>query len=106
MNSPNLIENTTQEYIFNKLKQCHSYRTNVYYYVFNIGIFILFCAVVSIVLYCCYNNKLTDYEKQQKMVRDQQYILSKIRFHQNEFNNKKQNELSYITDLPTNHRFE
>ena len=100
MDSPSLIENSAHLFILNKLKNCHTYRSNVYYYVINIGIFVIFSLVVFIVLYFCYNNKLSDYEKHQNMGRDQQYILSKIKFYQNENTMKKQNELSIITDLP------
>jgi hypothetical protein len=98
--NPALIENSAKQYIFNKLQSCHTHRTNVYYYVMNIGIFIVFGLVVSIVLYFCYTNKLSDTEKHQNMIRNQQYILSKIQFYQTENNAKKQNELSAITDLP------
>ena len=44
-------------------------------------------------------NKPTDYEKQRRMVKDQQYILSKIRFYQ-DINEKQKHNSSFITNLP------
>ncbi len=100
MDAPSLIDETSYVYIFNKLKGCHSYRVNVYYYVLNIGILLLFSSVLFFILYYRYNNKLTNYEKQQNLMANQQMVLSKIKQFQSDNVNRKENELSYITDLP------
>jgi hypothetical protein len=99
MNSPSLIDNSTKFHILNSLSQCHEKRVNIYYYVLNLGILACFLLVVGMSLYYCNKNKLTPYEKQQKLVRDQEYILSKIRFHQQQ-NIEKNNQMSSITNLP------
>lgn len=97
MDSPNLIETNAKNYLFNTLKKCHENRIVIYYYILNIGVFLLFVGITSYVLYYCYNNKISDYEKEQKMIKEQQYIMSKIRFYQEE--HKQQNQ-SNITNLP------
>lgn len=104
MEYPRLIENSAKNYLFQTLKQCHNNRVNIYYYVFNIGIFIIFVSIVAGVLYYCHKTKISDYEKRRKMLYDQQYILSKIRFYQEENNDRKEH-LSNITNLPMHNNF-
>ena len=67
---------------------------------FNIGVLVIFVLVVGITLYYCSKDKLSDYEKQQKLLKDQQYIMSKIRFFQAE--NKRNNDSMYssVSNLP------
>jgi hypothetical protein len=80
------------------LNKCHETRVSTYVYSLNIGVFILFILVVGITLYCCYRSKLSPEEDYQKKIKDQEYILSKIRFykdHQRAIQSK-----SDITALP------
>lgn len=95
--SPRLIDSTFQNYMYNTLQKCHQYKVNIYTWVFNIIIFVLFVSITSVVLYFCYKKKLTPEEQKQKMIRDQEYILSKIRYYQNE---RIKSQSSNITDLP------
>ena len=97
MDYPHLIENSAKNYLYHTLQQCHSNRVVIYYYVLNISVFVIFVGTIATVLYYCNTHKLTDYEKQQKLVRDQQYVLSKIRYYQEE---KKASGQSSITSLP------
>jgi hypothetical protein len=98
--SPKLIESSTRSYLYNILQKCHSNRVSVYYYVLNIGVLILFLGTTFSILYFCNKYKLTDYEKNQKMIRDQQYVLSKIRYYKEVSNKKQDSEYSSITGLP------
>ena len=75
---PKLIENSAKNYLFQTLKQCHNNRVTIYYYVYNIGIFVLFILILGFTLYYCNKNKLSELDKKKKMLLDQQYILSKI----------------------------
>jgi hypothetical protein len=70
---------------------------NYYLWAWNIFVFVLFAGIVGSVLYYCYKEKPTDYEKEQQLLRDQEIVLSKIRFAQ-EMNEKR--KTSGITDLP------
>jgi hypothetical protein len=81
MEYPRLIENTTRYYLSKTLNQCHSFRVNIYYYVLNISVLIILVLGVGATLYYCSKGKLTEYEKQQKIYQDQQYVLSKIRYY-------------------------
>jgi glucan phosphoethanolaminetransferase (alkaline phosphatase superfamily) len=72
----------------------------MYYYVLNFGVLALFIGFTVLILYYCNKNKLSDYEKGQKMLRDQQYILSKIRYYKENQHQKQQSNYSPITNLP------
>jgi len=96
MEFPNLIEPNVKTHLFNTLQKCHEYRTNVYLYSFNIVVFVLFIGITGAVLYYSYNKKLSPYEQKQKLLKEQDYVLSKIRFYQDE-----QKKIASITRLPT-----
>lgn len=81
MEVPRLIENTARYYLSTTLHHCHSYRVQFYYYALNIGILLAIVLGFGVVLYYCNKGKLSDYEKEQKMQKDQQYVLSKIRYY-------------------------
>jgi len=100
MSFPQLIENSASYYLHQTLQKCHENRVNFYYYIFNISVLLLFLGIVGFTLYCCYANKPTEYERQQKMLKDQEYIVSKIRYYQEEGKQKNDGHSSYITDLP------
>lgn len=103
MSFPQLIENSASYYLHQTLQKCHENRVNFYYYVLNISVLVLFAGIVGVTLYYCYTNKPTDAEKQQKMIRDQEYVVSKIRYFQEEVKHNREQNSSYITDLPFIH---
>jgi len=97
---PRLTENSAKNYLFQTLQKCHNNRVSIYYYAFNFGVLLLFVGIVAAILYYCSKQKLTDYEKQQKMLKDQQYIMSKIRYYQEDKKERQRSQVSGITDLP------
>ena len=99
MDATHLIEPSTKNYLFNTLKQCHNHRVSIYYYVLNISIFLLFIIISGTILYYCNKYKLSDVDKKRKMYKDQQYVLSKIRYFQEE-RKQNENQMSNITQLP------
>jgi uncharacterized protein YcfL len=100
MEQPSLIEASTKNYLFNTLKQCHNNRVNLYYYVFNAIVFLIFIAIVGTILYRCSMNKPTEYERQQKILRDQQYVMSKIRYYKDEVEDNDNQHNTRLTNLP------
>jgi hypothetical protein len=100
MNSPQLIENNASSHLQQILHKCHVNRVNFYYYILNISVLLLFVIVVGFILYYCYTRKPTEYEKQQKLVRDQEFVASKIRYYQENVKQKREHHSSNITDLP------
>ena len=95
--TPYLTEYSMKSYMSSILSKCHINRIYIYSIVLNLSVFILFFSIVGITLYYCYKRKPTAYEYHQKMLKDQEYILSKIRFYQEQ--NQKANNSS-ITNLP------
>ena len=96
--NPILIEHGARSYMADILNRCHNNRVNIYLYALNIGVFVFFIVILFLVLYYCYKNKLTPEEEYQKKIKDQEYILSKIRFyktHQRNISSK-----AFITELP------
>lgn len=98
--SPKLIETSAKNYLYYTLHQCHQNRVGVYYYALNIGVLVLFLGITAAVLYYCSQRKLTEYDQRQKMMRDQEYVLSKIRFYQEMKDTRQSSQSSGITDLP------
>lgn len=99
MDLPSLIEPNSRAYLVNNLKKCHETRVGVYYYVFNFGVLFIFVLIFGLALYFCYTNKPSDYEKKQQMLKEQNFILNKIRYHQENYQQQKQS-MSNITSLP------
>jgi hypothetical protein len=104
MNSaPKLIEHNVKNYLYNTLQSCHNNKIKIYVFFFNIIILAVFVIMTAITLYYCYNNKKSPEEIQQKMIKDQEYILSKIRFYQTQ--NLENSTTTNITNLPTFNSF-
>ena len=97
MDGPNLIDPTVKYNLYSRLSSCHDKRVSMYTWVFNIVVFVAFVCIAATALYYCYTRKMTPEERYNKMMRDQSYIMSKIRFYQNERANMP---LSSITSLP------
>ena len=100
MENARLIENSARNYLFQTLQKFHTNRVSIYYYALNFGVLFIFVGIVALVLYYCSKQKLSDYDKQQKMIKDQQYILSKIRYYQEDKKEQQRSQVSGITDLP------
>ena len=95
--SPKLIDQSAAYYLANTLSKCHTTRATMYSWSLNIGLVIFILAVIGTYIYYCYKTKLTPYEAQQKLMRDQEYVLSKIRYYQAENVNR---QVSSLHDLP------
>ena len=99
MEYPRLIETGARNYMQTALHTCHENRVKIYSYALNTGVLVLFVATTAAFLYYCYHRKPSEYERQQKLLRDQEYILSKIRFFQTDLKRKAEIS-SNITNLP------
>jgi hypothetical protein len=95
---PRLIEQGSRSYMSEILNKCHENRINIYLYSLNIGVLIVFVFVVFLVLYYCYRTKLTPEEEHQKKIKEQEYILSKIRYYKEHQRNIASK--ASITELP------
>jgi hypothetical protein len=96
---PRLIDNYTKFHLYDTLYSCHQTRVKYHTIIFNVFVFVLFVGVFGGTLYYCYKRKPTLEKSREQMARDQQFILSKIRFYQ-EQNQKIRESASPITGLP------
>jgi hypothetical protein len=100
MEYPRLVESNLRGYLQDTLYRCHQNKTTLYVWVFNIGIFLAFILVLGCVLYFRRRTKdVPKHEKDAQMLKEQNYVLSKIRDYQN-YEKKKRQEATMITDLP------
>jgi len=93
--APNLIDNHSKNFIKYSLMEMHENKITNYNYIYNLIIFATVVSITAITLYCLYNGKKSDEDKQVQSFKDKQYILSKIRAIQD-----KQTDKSQITQLP------
>jgi hypothetical protein len=96
---PRLIEQGTQSYMSNVLHKCHDNRVNIYLYALNMGVLLLFIIITGLILYYCHKTKTTPEENRQKLLKEQEYILSKIKFYKD--HQRSIASRSSITGLPT-----
>ena len=80
------------------MKQCGVIKNNVYNYIFNISLFILFLFILGGLLLYKYKGKLTPAQIYEKNKQKQQYILSKIKNYETA---KKIQREELITGLPS-----
>jgi len=92
-----LIEPNVLKQIQDKLLFCHEKKNRIQGWVFNLIGYSLFFIVVTTVLYYCRKQKMTPYEVSEKLRRDQDYIMSKIKQYQTA---KRPDNTSAITHLP------
>ena len=76
---PHLIEPSTKYYLFNTLEKCHETRVELYSNILNVTVVVLFVIITGTILYLCFQRKLSPQEEKQKLLREQSYILDKIR---------------------------
>lgn len=97
MEYPRLIESNVRNYLHDTLHRCHQHKSDIYSWVFNIGLFLMFCLFFGTILYLRRRQRdVPEWEREAKMLREQNYILSKIRNYQ--MDQKRQTTM--ITDLP------
>jgi hypothetical protein len=82
MEGPQLIENNAKSYLSYSLNNCRENRIQLYYIIFNTIVLTIFIFIFGIGLYYCHGKQITPYEKYKKQLKDQDYIMTKIRENQ------------------------
>jgi hypothetical protein len=104
---PKLIDVSAIHYLDNALKKSHEIRIKYHHIVWNVGLVFVFVFCVGAALYYRYANRPTPEEANYKLIKDQEYVLSKIRYFQEQ--NQRINESartfagSEISGLPVVH---
>jgi len=76
-----LTESGVKSYMYEILQKCHHNRVTIYLYVLNYGVLALFLGITGIILYYSYKSKMTPDEIYYKKMKDQAYILEKIKVY-------------------------
>lgn len=98
---PKLIEPETKYHLWQTLQSCHDKRKNVFIGSWNLIIFLVFISVFGLGLYFCYirrKRNLEEGNQKEKMQKDQEYILTKIRALK-ELDSYR-NQMKSVTQLP------
>jgi F0F1-type ATP synthase membrane subunit a len=99
MEGPRLIENHTKYYLLETLRACHNYRQNSYIFTWNLFIFIIFVVVFGFGLFlCAQRKKMLKDNLPNKIQKDQEYILNKIKEMREIETSQKQ--MKTMTKLP------
>jgi F0F1-type ATP synthase membrane subunit a len=93
--NPSLVEDGVKNFMNTTLNNCYQKKMEVYSWVINITCFIVFFLLLVSILYLFKKPTMTPYEMNEKMQREQEYVVSKIRDYK-EMNRSS----SRITDLP------
>ena len=99
VSAPRLIENGARTYMSGILNKCHDTRVSIYLYALNLGVLIGFFLILCLVLYYCYKKRLSPDEEYQKRLREQEYIMSKIKVYKD--HQRSISSRASITGLPT-----
>lgn len=105
--APKLIDESAKYYLDGALKKSHQIRVKYHRIIWNGGLVFAFCFIVGAFLYYRYTHRPTSAEANYKLIKDQEYVLSKIRWFQEE-NRRIQNESlqksgAELTGLPVVH---
>ena len=94
--SPKLIDTSAIQYLDGALKKSHEIRIKYHRVLWNAGLVFGFFFIVAAVLYYRYTNRPTRKEANYKLIKDQEYVLSKIRFFQEQ--NQRIQESNRLAD--------
>lgn len=102
MDTPKLVEDSVKNYLHHSLEKCHQTKIKLYSYILNFGVFFTFFILLSLTLYFCWKKKPSKIDLERKMLKDQEFILSKIRYFQQIKQREKEMLMKpeMMTDLP------
>lgn len=93
--NPSLVEDNVKNFMNNSLNNCHERKMEIFSWVMNICCFIVFALLTVCIIHLFKKPKLSIYEQNEKMRKEQEYVVSKIRDYK-----EMQKSSSMITDLP------
>jgi len=107
--APNLVDASAKIYLANALHKSHNIRVKYHSIIWNGGILFICLFFLGAFLYYRYTHKQSSIDRQYKLISDQEYVLSKIRYFQ-EQNRRIQESAKItpgaeITGLPVKHDF-
>lgn len=106
--TPKLIDSSAIDYLDGALKKSHQIRVKFHRIIWNWGLLSVVVFAFGAFLYYRWTHKPTAAEANYKLIKDQEYVLSKIRYFQDQNRkireaNSRMTEGSNLTGLPVIH---
>jgi hypothetical protein len=99
--NPKLVDDGVKFFFKEVLKGCNKYKQNNYNTFYNIMMFIIFCLVLSILLYTRYKGSHNYKSYYEKTLKDKEYIMSKLVYYNRQnIDNQQKIRNNMITNLP------
>jgi len=95
MDTPKLIEQGVRNYMQVVLTKCYDHRVQFYSMTLNIVVLIMFLGITGMILWYCHSRQLSPEDKHKKRMKDQEYVLTKIR----QFQIHKDQQKSQLSQL-------
>lgn len=99
-NNPRLIEPGVKYFIKGTLKECKKFKQKYNNKITNIVLTLIIIVSFTLFLLYRYKGKITKEEIEQKNIKKQEYIISKLQQLSNYNKNLNKNNNNMITDLP------
>jgi len=97
IDKPILVEPGARFFFSQSLHNCHKVKKSYMNKLINVGLFVLFVIIITVILLSMYKGKPTLYEKNEKTEKERLYILNQIKTMQLD-KQRERNQL--ITNLP------
>ena len=81
-NAPRLIESHMRNHLISKLQHCREFKTKHFLFWYNVGVALLLILIFGGILWWRSASKPTPEELRCRMIRDQTYVLDKIKEYQ------------------------
>ena len=101
IDNPKLVDVSVKLFFKEVLKGCNKYKQNNYNTFYNLIMFLVFCFILTILLYTRYKGTRNYKSYYEKTMKDKEYIMSKLVYYNRQnIDNQQKIRNNMITNLP------
>ena len=101
IDNPKLVDVSVKLFFKEVLKGCNKYKQNNYNTFYNLIMFLVFCFILTILLYTRYKGTRNYKSYYEKTMKDKEYIMSKLVYYNRQnVDNQQKIRNNMITNLP------
>jgi len=101
IDNPKLVDVSVKLFFKEVLKGCNKYKQNNYNTFYNLIMFLMFCFILTILLYTRYKGTRNYKSYYEKTMKDKEYIMSKLVYYNRQnIDNQQKIRNNMITNLP------
>jgi len=101
IDNPKLVDVSVKLFFKEVLKGCNKYKQNNYNTFYNLIMFLVFCFILTILLYTRYKGTRNYKSYYEKTIKDKEYIMSKLVYYNRQnIDNQQKIRNNMITNLP------